>query len=52
MNGDARLAEAEAARRDQEHKHDAERPVTARLDRLIRENHLSALLRQALGGSE
>jgi hypothetical protein len=48
MSPDASLAEAEAARRTEERKHEAEQPVRARLDRLIEENHVAALLREAL----
>ncbi len=48
ISPEASLAEAEAARRVQERKHEAEQAVKARLDRLIEENHLSGLLREAL----
>jgi hypothetical protein len=49
MSAEASLAEAEAARRTQERKHSAERPVNARLTRLAEENHLAELFRAALG---
>lgn len=50
MSPEASLAEAEAARRVQERKHAEERPVKARLDRLIEENDLAARFREALPG--
>jgi len=48
MSAEASLAEAEAARRVQERKLEAERPVTGKLDRLLDENHVAELLRRAL----
>lgn len=45
---EASLAEAEAARRSEQRKHDAEQPVKARLDRIIAENDLAARFREAL----
>jgi hypothetical protein len=48
-SAEASLAQAEAARRDEESKLEAERPVKGKLDRLIEENHLAELLRKALG---
>jgi hypothetical protein len=48
MSPEASLAEAEAARRAEERKREAEQPVTARIDRLIEENGLAELLRKAL----
>ena len=50
MSPEASLAQAEAARRVQERKHQAEQPVTARLERLIEENNLAARFREALPG--
>ena len=50
MTPEASLAEAEAARRVQERKHEEERQVKARLDRLIEENDLAARFREALPG--
>lgn len=50
MSPEASLAEAEAARRVQQRKHDAERPVKARLDRVAEENDVARWLRIALGG--
>jgi hypothetical protein len=47
---EASLAQAEAARRTEECKRAEERPVMARLDRLIEENHLAEQLRRALSG--
>lgn len=49
MSAEASLAEAEADLRVQERKHEAEQPLKARIDRLIEENHLSELFREALG---
>lgn len=48
MSPEASLATAEADRRAQERKRTAERPVRARLDRIIEENDLAARLREAL----
>lgn len=48
MSPEASLAAAEAARRTEERKQEAEQPVTARLDRAIEENDLAARLRRAL----
>src|SRR5512135_872254 len=45
---EASLAEAQAARRQEERKHDAEKPVKARLDKIIEENDLAARFREAL----
>ena len=50
MSPEASLAQAEAARRIQERKHEAERPLQARFDRLSEENNLAARFRQALPG--
>jgi len=50
MSPEASLAQAEAARRSQERKHQAEQPVKLRLDRLIEENDLAAAFREAFGG--
>jgi len=47
MSAEASLAQAEAARRAQERKRDAERQVQARLDRLADEDELAELFRQA-----
>ena len=44
------LAEAEAARRRQERKHDDEKPTRQKIGKLIAENNVAALLREALGG--
>jgi hypothetical protein len=51
MTAEQSLAQAEAARRAQERKHAAEKPVKARLDRLAgaREDELAELFRAALG---
>ena len=46
------LAKAEADRRRQEHKHDTEKPTVQKIGRLIDENNIAALLRQALGGGK
>jgi len=48
MSAEASLAEAEAARRVQERKLEAEQPVKGKLDRLIDEDHVAELLRRAL----
>lgn len=45
---EASLAQAEAARRAEESKLEAERPVKGKLDRLLDENHVAELLRKAL----
>jgi hypothetical protein len=45
---EASLAEAEAARRAEESKLEAERPVKGKLDRLIEENDIAAKFRRAL----
>ena len=50
MSPQASLAEAEAARRQQERRLEQEEPVRAGLDRLGEENNIAALLRVALGG--
>lgn len=52
MSAQASLAEAEAARRTQERKQVVEQPVRDRVERLIAENNLAALLREALLGGE
>lgn len=49
MTPQASLAEAEASRRIQERKREAETPVRRKLDKLIEENHLAELMREALG---
>jgi hypothetical protein len=48
MTPEASLAEAEAARRAQERKHAAEKPVTERLEELAAADELSELFREAL----
>ena len=50
MSPEASLAEAEAARRAQERKHDQAQMVTVRIERLIEENDLAARFRRALPG--
>lgn len=50
MTPEASLAQAEAARRTQERKHEAEQPVRAKIDRFIEENDLAAAFREAFGG--
>jgi hypothetical protein len=47
MNAEASLARAEAARRAQERKREAEQPVQAKLDRLADEDELAELFRRA-----
>ena len=47
MNAEASLAQAEADRRAQERKREAERPVQATLDRLADEDRLAELFRRA-----
>jgi hypothetical protein len=49
MSAEASLAQAEAARRAQERKHEAEQAVQARLGRLAREDDIAGLFRAALG---
>lgn len=49
MTPEASLAQAEAARRAQERKREAEGPVRSRLDQILEENHLAELFREALG---
>lgn len=48
MSPDASLAQAEAARRAQESKHERAQAATARLDRLAEENDIAARFREAL----
>ena len=50
MGPEASLAQAEAARRAQEQKHDKAQMVTVRIERLIEENDLAARFRRALPG--
>lgn len=50
MTPEASLAQAEAARRVQERKHEAEQPLKDSIDRLIEENDLARRLRTALSG--
>ncbi len=47
MSAEASLAQAEAARRAQERKRDAEQAVQARLSRLADEDELAGLFREA-----
>jgi len=47
MSAQASLAQAEAARRAQERKREAEQPVQAELDRLADEDELAELFRRA-----
>jgi hypothetical protein len=49
MTAEESLAQAEAARRAQERKHEAEQAVQARLSRLAREDDIAGLFRDALG---
>ena len=51
MSPEASLAQAEAARRAQERKRDAEQQVKAKLDALIEQNHIAQAIARALGGS-
>lgn len=50
MTPEASLAEAEAARRAQERKREAEQPVKEALDRLEAEDQLAYLFRRAFSG--
>jgi hypothetical protein len=50
MTAEESLAQAGEARRAEEAKHDAERPVREKLARIGRENDVARLLRAALGG--
>src|SRR6266536_5790415 len=47
LTPEASLAEAEAARRREERKHEAEKRVTGKLDELVSGNHLAELFREA-----
>ncbi|HEY3652316.1 MAG TPA: hypothetical protein VGL33_30410 [Streptosporangiaceae bacterium] len=47
MSAEASLAQAEAARRAQERKREAEQPVRRRLDELADEDELAGLFRRA-----
>jgi hypothetical protein len=47
MSAEASLAQAEADRRAQERKREAEQPVQAKLDRLADEDRLAELFRRA-----
>jgi hypothetical protein len=52
MSAEASLAEAEAARRQEERKHADEQPVRERLARIEEENDVARLLRAALNGDQ